>query len=140
MSKTNDNNNSIARSNQYLRELVISILVIFLIVYIILLIIEFSFKGFVSNTINPNYLLLIIIPLGVISSLLSRNPSITINRRATTAVNYLLIFLLLIINFFILYNQRSNFSNNYLVLSVFTGLIIFLLGIFILIQDNKSEK
>jgi len=107
-----------------------------LIVYLILLLIEEYAPKFISNYINLNYLLVLVIIFGVITVLL---PQKKIKKQKPKRKDYYFIFILGIIGTILIYIKTKELGWLSYVISIIAGILIILLSILVL-EDVKNEE
>jgi hypothetical protein len=104
-----------------------------LVTYLLLLLIDQIWSGFVSLYLNINYLLIIVIVLGVLD-IFSEHPQLNIKK--ANWKDYLFILLLGIAGFIIIKFKTSSLGALSWVISIIAGILIILLSILIL-EDEK---
>lgn len=116
-----------------------NIFVISLLYYLIFLVIDNTVTGFIRNTFNPDYLLIIIFITGILTVILpsTNNFESQINGRQYK-LDYILVTFFAIICFFIIYYKFGNLGVSSLIISMFSGLIVFSVGI-ILVYSKASN-
>jgi len=107
-----------------------------LIVYLILLLLEQIVSGFVSQYMNLNYLLIIVIIAGVLD-VFSEHPVLTYEKPKTK--DYVFIFILGVFGFAIIKFKTSALGWLSWLISIIAGILIILLSILILEEDEISD-
>jgi len=108
-----------------------------LITYLVLLLAEQIWKGFVSSYLNLNYLLVLVIILGVLD--LFSEHSIVQSKKPDYK-DYFLIFLLGIAGFIIIKIKTAQLGGLSWLISVIAGVLIVLLSILILNDEDSEEN
>ncbi len=108
-----------------------------LIVYLILLLLEQVVSGFVSQYLNLNYLLIIVIVVGVLD-VFSEHP-IQVQQKPKTK-DYIFIFILGVLGFAIIKFKTSALGWLSWLISIIAGILIILLSILVLEEDENEEK
>lgn len=110
-----------------------------LIFYLLLILIENIFTGFVSKTFNPHYLLLLIISTGIAAIFVrSDTEEIEEGEIKNTLFDYSLIIFLAIVGFAAVLYASRDLGDIKWVISVFTGLLIVVIGA--VLQDEKTSE
>jgi len=108
-----------------------------LVTYLILLLIEQIWTGFVSTYLNLNYLLIVVIILGILDVFSEHKP---IKKEKPTKKDYIFISLLGILGFIIIKYKTSELGWLSWVISVIAGLLIVLLSLLVLEEDKEEVK
>jgi len=106
-----------------------------LITYLILLLVEQIWNNVVSFYINLNYLLIIVIIFGVLD-VFSENRKV--EKKNVTKKDYIFIFSLGIIGFFILKYKTNELGWLSWIISSVAGILIILLSILVLEEDDED--
>ena len=109
---------------------------VLLVTYLGLLLIEQLWTGFVSLYINLNYLLVIVIILGVLDVFSEKQP---MHRKMATKKDYLFVLVLAVLGFFIIKIKTASLGWLSWVISIIAGILIFLLSILVL-EDEEGEN
>jgi len=107
----------------------------FLIAYLILLLIETVWEGSVSSRIRLNYLLLLVIITGVLSSLTREDAKETSEERATKT-DYVFVGVMGIAGGVIVWYKTQNIGVLSYVISAISGILIILLSILIIEEEE----
>ena len=108
-----------------------------LIVYLILLLLEQVVSGFISQYLNLNYLLIIVIVVGVLD-VFSEHP-IQVQQKPKTK-DYIFIFILGVLGFAIIKFKTSALGWLSWLISIIAGILIILLSILILEEDENTKN
>ncbi|MFH0906218.1 MAG: hypothetical protein V1824_02690 [archaeon] len=106
-----------------------------LVTYLILLLIEQIWTGFVSVYLNLNYLLIVVIIAGIIDVFAEHKPQ----KQKTKKSDYVLIYALGILGFAIIKFKTIELGWLSWVISIIAGILIILLSLLILEEDEDSE-
>lgn len=106
-----------------------------LVTYLILLLIEQIWTGFVSVYLNLNYLLVIVIIAGIVDVFAEHKPQ----KSKTQKSDYILIYALGILGFAIIKFKTIELGWLSWVISIIAGILIILLSLLILEEDENSE-
>lgn len=109
-----------------------------LILYLILLLLEQIFTGFVTQYLNLNYLLIVVIVVGIFD-VFSEHPTNTHNNKKPTQFDYIFIFVLGILGFAIIKFKTLELGMLSWLISIIAGVLIILLSILILQEDDQEE-
>jgi hypothetical protein len=109
---------------------------VLLVTYLALLLIEEIWSGTVSNYLNLNYLLVIVIVFGILDAF---SESIPRENKIPTKKDYLFVILLGIAGFFIIKFKTSSLGWLSWVISTIAGVLIILLSILVL-EDNENDE
>ena len=104
-----------------------------LITYLILLLIEEIWKGIISNYLNLNYLLIIVIITGILDVFSEHKENII--KEEPKPLDYLFVFALGIIGFVIIKLKTVDLGWLSWVISIIAGILIILLSLLILEED-----
>jgi hypothetical protein len=107
----------------------------FLVTYLILLLTEQIWTGFVSTYLNLNYLLAIVILSGIIDVFAEHKPK----KQITTKLDYYLIYSLGIIGTIIIKFKTTELGWLSWVISIIAGILIILLSLLILEEDETKQ-
>lgn len=107
-----------------------------LVVYLILLLIEQIWQGFVSQYLNLNYLLIIVIVVGILDVFSEHQKPV---QERVKKRDYIFIFLLGIAGFLIIKFKTSQLGWLSWLISIIAGILIVLLSILVL-QEDENEK
>jgi len=108
-----------------------------LVVYLVLLLLEQLFTAFVSQYINLNYLLLIVIIVGILD-VFSEHP-IQANNKQPKKSDYIFILILGILGTAIIKFKTSELGWLSWLISIIAGILIILLSILVL-EDEDEQK
>ena len=109
---------------------------VLLVTYLVLLLVEEIFAGSVSLYLNLNYLLVIVITLGVFD-VLSEPPQK--EEKPATKKDYLFVLILGVLGFFIIKYKTSALGWLSWVISIIAGILIILLSILVLQEDENEH-
>lgn len=109
---------------------------IILVTYLVLLLIEQIWIGMVSFYLNLNYLLIVVIALGILDVFSEHKP---IKKEKVSKRDYLFISLLGITGFVIIKFKTGQLGWLSWVISVIAGILIILLSLLVLEEDEKDE-
>lgn len=101
---------------------------------------ENTFHGFVSSTFNPDYLLLVIIISGVLNIFTPENHESLEKEKKPGPGDYVLIFILSLGGAALVYYKTKELGDISWILSIFTVLIILVLGFVLLWPDKHLTK
>ena len=104
-----------------------------LVTYLVLLLVEEIWKGLVTNYLNPNYLLIIVIIVGILD-IFSEHDTRFIKEKSKPT-DYLFVFALGIIGFFIIKLKTADLGWLSYLISIIAAVLIILLSILILEED-----
>ena len=104
-----------------------------LITYLLLLLVEEIWKGIISNYLNLNYLLIIVMITGILD-VFSEHKERMIKER-TTNLDYLFVLALGVLGFFIIKLKTAELGWLSWVISIIAGILIILLSLLILEED-----
>ena len=107
-----------------------------LVVYLILLLIEQIFSGFVSTYLNLNYLLVGVILAGILD-VFSEHP--IYRKQEITWKDYTFIIILGILGFAIIKYKTSSLGWLSWLISIVAGILIILLSILVLQEDENDQ-
>ncbi|MEM3067675.1 MAG: DUF1616 domain-containing protein [Thermoplasmata archaeon] len=107
-----------------------------LVSYLILLLIEQIWKGFVSLYLNLNYLLVAVIIAGILDVFSEHN---IIERKKPKITDYIFIIILGVAGFFIISFKTQQLGFLSWIISVIAGILIILLSILILEDEEKTD-
>lgn len=111
---------------------------VLLVTYLVLLLVEELFAGTVSNYLNLNYMLIIVIVLGILDVLSEQSHR---ERKDATKKDYLFVLILAILGFAIIKYKTDALGWLSWVISIIAGILIFLLSILVLEEnDNEMES
>lgn len=108
-----------------------------LIVYLILLLIEQISPGFVSQYLNLNYLLIIVIISGILD--VFSEHTMQVHQQKPKTKDYIFIFILGFLGFAIIKFKTSALGWLSWLISIIAGILIILLSILVLEEDESSE-
>lgn len=108
-----------------------------LVVYLVLLLIEQIWQGFVSQYMNLNYLLVIVIVSGILDVFSEHK---TREKEKATKKDYVFIFLLGIAGFFIIKLKTSQLGWLSWLISIIACILIILLSILVLQEDENEYE
>lgn len=109
---------------------------VLLVTYLILLLVEELFTGSVSLYLNLNYLLIIVIVVGILD-VFSDAPKI--EEKPVTKKDYLFVLILGVLGFFIIKYKTDTLGWLSWVISIIAGILITLLSILVL-EDNENDE
>lgn len=107
-----------------------------LVVYLILLLLEQIFSGFVSQYLNLNYLLIIVIIVGVLD-VFSEHPFLI--QKKPNKLDYIFIIILGILGFAIIKFKTQELGWLSWLISAVAGILIILLSILVLEDEDEKE-
>jgi len=114
-----------------------------LITYLILLLLEQIWSGFVSVYLNLNYLLIAVIIVGILD-VFSQNPPVETyeKNKKTKLIDYIFIFALGILGFAIILFKTKDTLDLWLsiLISVIAGILIILLSILVISEDDGIKE
>lgn len=108
---------------------------VLLVTYLVLLLAEELWAGTVSNYLNLNYMLIIVIVLGILDVFSEQQHR---ERKDVTKKDYIFVLVLAIAGFLIIKVKTSSLGWLSWVISIIAGILIFLLSILVL-EDNDNE-
>ena len=104
-----------------------------LITYLILLLLEQIYTGFVSTYLNLNYLLILVIASGILDIFTEKKEI----KQKVKRKDYLLIYILGILGFLIIKFKTADLNYLSWIISIIAGILIILLSHLILEEDEK---
>ncbi len=111
---------------------------VLLVTYLVLLLVEELWSGTVSNYLNLNYMLVIVIVLGILDVFSEQQ---RVENKEATKKDYIFILLLAIAGFFIIKVKTAQLGWLSWLISIIAGILIFLLSILVLEEkDNELES
>lgn len=116
-------------------EIITNIFQSLLVTYLLLLLLEEVFPGFVSNYLNINYLLVIVIILGIVEVFYGKEQK----QKPATKKDKYLTYVLGVLGFIILKFKTVDLNVLSWIISIIGGILIILLGLLIL-EDEKPVK
>lgn len=108
---------------------------VLLVTYLVLLLVEELWSGTVSNYLNLNYMLVIVIVLGILDVFSEQQ---RVENKETTKKDYVFILLLAIAGFVIIKFKTVQLGWLSWLISIIAGILIFLLSILVL-EDRDDE-
>lgn len=109
---------------------------ILLITYLVLLLVEQIWTGVVSLYLNLNYLLIVVIIVGIIDVFSEHFP---VNKKETTYKDYIFIIILGILGFLIIKYKTMQLGWLSWLISIIAGILIILLSILVLEEEDDSN-
>lgn len=109
---------------------------VLLVTYLALLLVEEIWSGTVSNYLNLNYLLIIVIVFGILDVFSENLPR---ENKMPTKKDYLFIIILGIVGFLIIKFKTSSLGWLSWVISIIAGILIILLSMLVL-EDNENDE
>lgn len=109
---------------------------VLLITYLALLLVEELWSGFVSLYLNLNYLLVLVIVLGILDVFSEHTIK---EKKRSSRKDYLFIIILAIAGFFIIKYKTSQLGWLSWLISVIAAVLILLLSILVLEDENEVE-
>lgn len=106
----------------------------FLVLYLVLLLVEQLKEGLVSTYLNLNYLLIIVIILGILSVFTKQKP---VKKEPITNKDYVYISLLSIAGIIIIFIKTRELGYLSYLISLIAGILIFLLSYLVLTEDEE---
>jgi hypothetical protein len=119
-----------------MKEILTNIFQSLLVTYLLLLLIEEIIPGFVSNYLNLNYLLIIVIGLGIAEVFYGKQQK----PKPTTKKDIYLTYTLGLLGFVILKYKTADLQVLSWIISIIGGILIILLGLLILEDEKRSKK
>ena len=104
-----------------------------LVTYLILLLLEQIYTGFVSTYLNLNYLLILVIASGILDIFTEKKEI----KQKVKRKDYLLIYILGILGFLIIKFKTADLNYLSWIISIIAGILIILLSHLILEEDEK---
>ena len=109
---------------------------VLLVTYLGLLLIEQLWPGYVSNYLNLNYMLLIVIALGALDTFCEQLPK---EHKEVTKKDYLFVLTLAILGSFIIKFKTGSLGWLSWLISAIAGVLILLLSILVLEDEDEVE-
>lgn len=110
-----------------------------LVFYLLLILIENIFQGFVSTTFNPHYLLFLIVVSGIVAIFIHPEAEeIEKGKKSNSIFDYSLIFFLAIVGFAAVLYASRELENIKWIIAVMTGMLILVIG-GVLQYDEENE-
>jgi|Deesub1362B_J571_1020462.scaffolds.fasta_scaffold00204_44 hypothetical protein len=106
--------------------------------YLLILLIDTIWDGRISGFYDSRFLLLGVMLTGIVS--VFKNREIEVNKQTITRNDYVFIAVLSIAGSVIVWYKLQKLGIITYIISIFTGLLIFLLSIIILSEDNETEE